>query len=52
VRAVTEIGHQLGLCVVAEWVGDARAMELLRVAGVDYAQGYYLHKPEPTLLFR
>ena len=51
VRAVTEIGHQLGLCVVAEWVGDARAMELLRVAGVDYAQGYYLHKPEPTLLF-
>ncbi len=52
VRAVTEIGHQLGLGVVAEWVGDARALEMLRVAGVDYAQGYFLHKPEPTLLFR
>jgi len=52
VRAVTEIGHQLGLCVVAEWVGDAQALALLRGAGVDYAQGYYLHKPEPTLLFR
>jgi diguanylate cyclase (GGDEF)-like protein/PAS domain S-box-containing protein len=51
VRAVTEIGHQLKLCVVAEWVGDARAMAMLAEAGVDYAQGYFVHMPEPTALF-
>jgi diguanylate cyclase (GGDEF)-like protein/PAS domain S-box-containing protein len=52
VRAVTDIGHQLGLKVVAEWVTDERAMEILRGAGVDYAQGYFLHKPETAVCFR
>lgn len=46
VRAVTEIGHQLGLKVVAEWVGDERTVETLRRAQVDYAQGYHVHRPE------
>jgi EAL domain-containing protein (putative c-di-GMP-specific phosphodiesterase class I) len=46
VRAVTEIGHQLGLQVVAEWVGDERTVEVLRRAKVDYAQGYHVHRPE------
>jgi diguanylate cyclase (GGDEF)-like protein len=46
VRAVTEIGHQLGLKVVAEWVGDERTVETLRRAKVDYAQGYHVHRPE------
>lgn len=52
VRAVTEIGHLLGLKVVAEWVGDERAVTLLREIGVDYAQGFYLHQPEMALCFR
>ena len=52
VRAVTEIGHQLGLKVVAEWVGDARAVELLREIGVDYGQGFFLHQPETAACFR
>jgi EAL domain-containing protein (putative c-di-GMP-specific phosphodiesterase class I) len=51
VRAVTDIGHQLGLGVVAEWVDNARAIEILRAAGVDYAQGFHLHKPEPIAAF-
>lgn len=46
VRAVTDIGHQLGLKVVAEWVNDDRTVEILRAAGVDYAQGFHLHRPE------
>ena len=46
VRAVTEIGHQLGLKVVAEWVGDERTVEVLRRAKVDYAQGFHVHRPE------
>ncbi|MCX7043468.1 MAG: EAL domain-containing protein [Gammaproteobacteria bacterium] len=46
VRAVTDIGHQLGLKVVAEWVGEAQTIDVLREAGVDYAQGFHVHRPE------
>jgi EAL domain-containing protein (putative c-di-GMP-specific phosphodiesterase class I) len=46
VRAVTDIGHQLGLKVVAEWVGDAQTIDVLREARVDYAQGFHVHRPE------
>jgi diguanylate cyclase (GGDEF)-like protein/PAS domain S-box-containing protein len=49
VDAITEIGHQRGLDVVAEWVDSERTIEVLRGLGVDYAQGYALHRPEPVL---
>lgn len=52
VRAVTDIGHQLGLKVIAEWVGDERARDILRGLSVDYAQGFAIHKPEASLCFR
>lgn len=52
VRAVTDIGHQLGLQVVAEWVADDRARDLLRGLSVDYAQGFAIHRPEPAAVFR
>ena len=52
VRAVTDIGHQLGLKVVAEWVGDAQTTEVLREAGVDYAQGFHVHRPELAYFMR
>ncbi len=52
VRAVTEIGHQQGLKVVAEWVSSAEMLDLLREAGVDYAQGFALHKPERVMFQR
>ncbi len=52
VRAVTEIGHQQGLKVVAEWVSSIEMLDLLREAGVDYAQGFALHKPERVVFQR
>jgi EAL domain-containing protein (putative c-di-GMP-specific phosphodiesterase class I) len=52
VRAVTDIGHQLGLKVVAEWVGDGKTVETLRAARVDYAQGFHLHRPELAQFMR
>ena len=52
VRAVTDIGHQLGLKVVAEWVADERARDLLRGLSVDYAQGFAIHRPEAARCFR
>jgi diguanylate cyclase (GGDEF)-like protein/PAS domain S-box-containing protein len=52
VRAVTQIGHQIGLKVIAEWVGSDATCELLRLLGVNYAQGYHLHEPEPAVFDR
>ncbi|HEY9513614.1 MAG TPA: EAL domain-containing protein [Rhodanobacter sp.] len=52
VRAVTDIGHRLGLEVVAEWVGDAQTAQALTALGVNYAQGFGLHEPEIALFQR
>ena len=52
VDAIAEIGHQRGLDVVAEWVDSARTIEILRELGVDYGQGFALHRPEPVLYQR
>lgn len=52
VRAVTEIGHQQGLSVVAEWVASQEMVNLLASMGVDYAQGFALHKPERAVFQR
>ncbi len=47
VEAINRIGHTVGLATVAEFVEDeATRQELVRL-GVDYAQGYGLHRPEP-----
>ncbi len=48
VRAITDIGHQLGLELIAEWVQNERSRELLRGLGVDYAQGFAIHRPQPS----
>ena len=54
VRSVCELGHRLGLCVVAEGVEDAPLAELMTVFGYDLLQGYHFARPmpEPDLLRR
>jgi diguanylate cyclase (GGDEF)-like protein len=47
VRSMNEIGHSLGMHVVAEFVATDEILQVLREIGVDYAQGYALHKPMP-----
>jgi diguanylate cyclase (GGDEF)-like protein len=47
VEAINRIGHKVGLKTVAEYVESAEVMDCLRSIGIDYAQGDYLHKPEP-----
>ena len=51
-RAIADIGHQRGLEVIAEWVPDQETVAALREIGVDYAQGFSLHHPEPALFQR
>ncbi len=45
VRSTIDLGHNLGLQVVAEGVEDAVSWEMLRSLGCDDAQGYYMSKP-------
>jgi len=45
VRSTIELGHNLGLKVVAEGIEDSKGYALLRGLGCDYAQGYYISPP-------
>jgi diguanylate cyclase (GGDEF)-like protein len=48
VRGTINLGHDLGLQVVAEGVEDAHSYDLLGSMGCDVAQGYYLSHPVPA----
>jgi diguanylate cyclase (GGDEF)-like protein/PAS domain S-box-containing protein len=48
VRAMVEVARGLEMRTIAEFVGDAETVDLLRDYGVDYAQGYYVGKPVPA----
>ena len=45
VKSMNDIGHSLGLRTVAEYVESPMILDALREIGVDYAQGYAVHKP-------
>lgn len=45
VRSTIELGHKLGLEVVAEGVETEEALEELAALGCDLAQGYYISRP-------
>ncbi|MFI5955785.1 putative bifunctional diguanylate cyclase/phosphodiesterase [Cryptosporangium sp. NPDC051539] len=47
VAAVNQIGHEMGLRTVAEFVEDDETLAILREIGVDYGQGYGLGRPGP-----
>lgn len=48
VRLVTDLGHHLGLEVVAEGVETAEQLAQLRRLGCDRIQGYLLGRPQPA----
>jgi diguanylate cyclase (GGDEF)-like protein len=52
VRSTIELGHGLGLKVVAEGVEDGQGFALLRELGCDGAQGYFMSPPLPAEAFR
>jgi len=41
------ICHDLGIKTVAEFVSDEKTRKMAREIGIDYLQGYHLHRPEP-----
>jgi EAL domain-containing protein (putative c-di-GMP-specific phosphodiesterase class I) len=48
VRAITVLGHSLGLRLVAEGIETAEQMSSIRSIGVDIAQGFLIGKPMPS----
>jgi diguanylate cyclase (GGDEF)-like protein len=47
VRSIIDLGHNLGLRVVAEGIETVNILDALREADCDIAQGYYLARPMP-----
>jgi EAL domain-containing protein (putative c-di-GMP-specific phosphodiesterase class I) len=48
VRATINLGHEMGLRVVAEGIEDVATLELLSDLGCDLAQGYFISRPTPA----
>jgi diguanylate cyclase (GGDEF)-like protein len=48
VRATIDLGHALGLRIVAEGIEDHATLELLSDLGCDLGQGYFISKPKPA----
>lgn len=46
VSTMTKLAHDLGLKCVGEFVQDLETLNALRELNVDFAQGFFLHKPE------
>lgn len=49
VRSINEISHSIGLKTIAEWIEDEATLEALKKLGVDYGQGFLLHRPAPIV---
>jgi EAL domain-containing protein (putative c-di-GMP-specific phosphodiesterase class I) len=48
VRSVIELGHNLGLKVVAEGIENQESLDILDHLGCDFAQGYWISRPMPS----
>jgi diguanylate cyclase (GGDEF)-like protein len=51
VRSTINLGHDLGLKVVAEGVEDERTLKQLELLTCDLAQGYHISRPLPAAAF-
>jgi len=47
VKAMVEVARGLDMKTIAEYVSDQQSVELLRILGVDYGQGFHIGKPAP-----
>lgn len=47
VESIQQIGRVLGMQTIAEGVEDQETLDVLTDLGVDFAQGFLLHRPSP-----
>ncbi len=50
VKAINDVGHTMGIETIAEYVESEEIAMLLRTVGVDYAQGFWIARPERLVL--
>jgi diguanylate cyclase (GGDEF)-like protein/PAS domain S-box-containing protein len=50
VEMINQIGHVMGIKTIAEYVESEEILQLLIRKGIDFAQGYHLHRPTPIQL--
>ncbi len=46
VEAVSLIGKRANIATIAEWVENEALLEAVKAMGIDFAQGFGIHKPE------
>jgi diguanylate cyclase (GGDEF)-like protein/PAS domain S-box-containing protein len=46
VKSINEIGQVMGMKTIAEFVENVQIKDMLKEIGVDYVQGYGIHKPQ------
>jgi len=51
VDSINQLGHVVGVQTIAESVENEAILDRLSLLGVDYAQGFYIHRPEPLDIF-
>ena len=47
VNSISQIGHSLGLNVIAEFVENEKILNQLDKNLIDYVQGYGIERPQP-----
>ena len=51
VKAISEVGHAMGIETIAERVESKQVLDKLGTLGVEYAQGYYIARPASVASF-
>jgi len=51
IKSINQIGHVMNIKTVAKFVENDEIFSALNDIGVDYAQGYGVHVPEPLINF-
>ncbi len=47
IEGIVNVAKKMGIKTIAEFVENEEVLEVVKDLGIDYAQGYYLGKPEP-----
>jgi diguanylate cyclase (GGDEF)-like protein len=47
IEEIVSVAKKMGIKTIAEFVENEEILEVVKDLGIDYAQGYYLGKPEP-----
>jgi len=49
IRSICNYAQAIGVKTIAEFVADENIYELIKTSGVDYAQGYFIGQPNPSI---